>query len=198
MQGFSRFLGAPWKYHFQGIMRFYPMKARDDAETEVVEIEDFESLPEVERFFREIREIDAVLDYLGAHFGRDWDRVLGQDYANVELEGENVDLAGMLATLCAHLCLNGRPSFEPLSVEGVKDFIRKAFEGESPLRTLRPTVRSALVREVLGDGADGAHPVLDRVCDRIRDEAGGVNLDLPLDTRFIPVFLTKKKSGSSA
>ncbi len=197
---FMRFLGSPLSYHFKGLQLFQPMKSALDPDSAVKEYEEFESLQEVESVYRELMEIKNMLRYFSAFFKGNLESIFKEYFTALNFEGSNLNLVSLLATGLVRVCLKGEISFEPLSGNDVRNFLKTAFDDRKPIRHLTNETRAefsaSLTKEIPSLNADSV--IFQTVFKRIEDEMGGLHPDSPLSLQYIPTLLTVKETNSDS
>ncbi len=182
---FFHFLSNPWNTRLSGLFRMIPIKAKANAEMEVQEFEDFESLAEIHRFHIEIQELRDILEFLALH-----NKATGANFVN-SLKKTNTEITFLLlmATSVIHQTLYEKISFEPLEEKEIKEFIRTAFDDQKPFRKLRPTVKQHFLK-ILPSPLENNH-VIELLFNRLEEELGGLNLKMKLDPKYLPILLVK-------
>jgi hypothetical protein len=186
-----KFLGPPWDVKLKGLFQFCPVKAKENAPFEVQEYEDFENLKQVENLYHEIREIEVLLNFFISHLGPKWAHVLEKNLKGLNQTTGEVTWMPLLATLCIHSFLNQSFSFDPLSIEDVKHFIKKGFDSQAPFRKLHPEVKTGLIHALNIPLLNEKSSVLAVLFARMEEELGGLNLRSPLNPQYLPILLIK-------
>jgi hypothetical protein len=186
---FFHFLGNPWKSRLSGLFQTIPVKAKANADMEVQEFEDFETLAEINTLRGEIHELCSLLKFLL--------RTLGTlDASAISLEKTSSFLS-LLATLFVHQTLSKKISLEALEEKEIKEFIRIAFDDQKPFRKLLPTVKQYFSKTLLSDSISSTenNHVLELLFKRLEEDLGGLNLKMKLDSKYFPILRVKTGEG---
>ncbi|EKD27570.1 MAG: hypothetical protein ACD_79C00672G0007 [uncultured bacterium] len=178
---FMGFLGSPWESQFKGLLKFYPMKAKSNSDTEIIEFEDFSNLKEVKIMFNKLQDLKNILEFLKNKYAEDF-----KSFQNRKKSIKNFNslIAGLIINSA-----NKLPVFDKVTEIVLKDFVKTAFDNTKPFRKLKESVKSKIM-ETIYSNSDSMenHPVLENIFSRIEEEIGNLDTNSAIEMKYISIL----------